>query len=120
MQKVVKPGEDQSLDVWSLPNVEQELTEAQEHQTNAMGLKRTWKYEPPEAEQEEEIVPLTAEDIEQIRQAAYEEGFNQGKEEGFTQGYEEGKTSGHEEGIKLGQEEGLTQGLSRGKAKLIT
>ena len=118
MQKVVKPGEEQSADVWSLPNVEQELTEEQEQQTNAMGLKRTWKFEPPEVEEEEEVVPLTAEDIEQIRQAAYEEGFNQGKEEGFSKGYEEGKASGHEDGVKLGQEEGLTQGLEQGQSQI--
>lgn len=118
MQKVVKPGEEQSADVWSLPNVEQELTEEQEQQTNAMGLKRTWKYEPPEVEEEEEIVPLTAEDIEQIRQAAYDEGFNQGKEDGFAKGYEEGKASGHEEGVTLGQEEGLTQGLEQGQSQI--
>ena len=120
MQKVVKPDEEQSLDVWSVPNVEAELSVEDEEQTNAMGLKRTWKYEPPEVDEEEELVPLTADDIEQIRQAAYDEGFNQGKEDGFAKGYDEGKASGHEEGVKLGQEEGLSKGLEQAQEQIET
>lgn len=101
-------------DLWSIPVVEEAKNTASE-KTNAFGKKSTWKYEPPEENKEEVLAPLTAEDIEAIRQAAHEEGFNQGKEEGFSKGYEEGKSSGHEEGLKLGQEEGLAAGLTEGK-----
>ncbi len=110
---IVKSSEHPETDVWALPSIEKKIDEA-ELKTNALGKKPTWRYEPPE-EVVEEIVPLTAEEIEEIRQAAYEEGFNQGKEEGFATGFEEGKKSGHEEGLKLGHEEGVATGLEQGK-----
>ncbi len=67
---------------------------------------------PPEPE---EIKPLTAEDIEAIRQAAYDEGLTQGKEEGFSQGYGEGREQGYQDGLQQGQAEGRKQGLSEGE-----
>jgi len=111
---VIKPNAEQETDVWSLPSVESEKKPLDET-TNAMGKKPTWRFEPPEETEVEEVIPLTADDIENIRQAAYDEGFNQGKEEGFAKGYDEGKTSGHEEGIKLGHQEGVETGLAEGK-----
>lgn len=115
--EVIKPNTEQDTDVWSLPTVEPENT-VKDEKTNAMGRKPTWRFEPPEDPLEEEIVPLTADDIEQIRQAAFDEGFNQGKEEGFAKGYEEGKVSGHEEGVVSGHEEGLETGLAEGKESI--
>ena len=94
---------EEQADVWPVPNVEKAVDEGQK---NALGLSKTWRYEPPESDEEEEVVPLTAEDIEAIRQAAYEEGFSQGKEEGFAKGYEEGKVAGHNEGLQAGKDEG--------------
>ena len=70
---------------WDLPHVEQPES-TQESKTNALNRRSDWKYEPPE--EPEEIKPPTAEEIEAIRQAAYEEGYNEGKQTGF----EEGKT----------------------------
>jgi len=113
-QKIVKGTDELASDLWSIPHVEQ-AKQANDDKTNAIGKKSTWKYEPPEETELEEPVPLTAEDIEEIRQAAHEEGYNQGKEEGFTKGYEEGKSAGHEEGLKSGHEEGIETGLSEGK-----
>ena len=66
--------------------------------------------------QPEEIKPLTAEDIEQIRQAAYEEGVQQGKEDGFSQGYQEGREQGYQDGMQQGQAEGKKQGLAEGES----
>lgn len=112
--RVIKADQQDDLDVWSLPDVQK--TE-EVSQTNAFGIKANWQYEPPE----EEIIapePLTAEDIEVIRQAAHEEGFNQGKEEGFTKGYEEGKTQGITEGSVQGLEEGKEKGLAEGKEEI--
>jgi flagellar assembly protein FliH len=108
--------EPQSI-LWDLPNVESTLSEEEEKKTNAIGKARTWRYEPPE-EPEPEPTPLTADEIDEIRQAAYDEGFNQGKEEGFSKGYEEGKAQGHEEGLKSGHEEGLSSGLAEGKTEI--
>ncbi len=103
--------------LWDLPDVEMSLSEEDEQKTNALGKNLKWRYEPPEAP-EPEPVPLTAEEIESIRQAAFEEGFNQGKEEGFSKGYEEGKAQGHEDGVKLGHEEGLANGLEQGQTEI--
>jgi len=111
-------ADQQKSDVWSLPDVEATPTPAQENKTNAFGRKTNWHFEPPE--EEIEVQPLTAQDIEAIRQAAHEEGFNQGKEEGFAKGYEEGKSKGHEEGIAQGIEEGNEQGLAQGKESIDT
>ena len=120
MKVTQKPSTRQMLseeqaDVWPVPNVEKAVDEGQK---NALGLSKTWRYEPPESDEEEEVVPLTAEDIEAIRQAAYEEGFSQGKEEGFAKGYEEGKASGHNEGLQAGKDEGLAQGLAQGEEQI--
>lgn len=116
VKNIVKPDEDQQLDVWSLPSVDSEVS-VDDEKTNAFGQKSNWKYEPPE-EAEPEVVPLTAEEIEEIRQAAHDEGFNQGKEEGFSAGFDEGKRGGHEEGVKQGHEEGHAIGLAEGQAEM--
>lgn len=81
--------------------------------TNAINKTSEWKWEPPE--EEEEILPPTAEEIEEIRKAAYEEGFLQGLEEGQIKGHEEGMAKGIEEGQKQGYEQGLTEGLQEGR-----
>lgn len=112
--RIIKATQQDDLDVWSLPNVQNNTATEQVSHTNAFGQKANWRYEPPE----EEIIapkPLTAEDIEAIRQAAHEEGFNQGKEEGFTKGYEEGKAQGLTEGAEQGVAEGKEKGLAEGK-----
>ena len=57
----------------------------------------------------ETVKPLTANDLEQIRQEAYQDGFNQGQREGQKQGVEEGRKvgleKGKEEGLRIGQEQ---------------
>lgn len=92
---------------WELPVVGE--TNVDDGKTNAINRSRTWKYEPPE--EEVEILPPTAEEIEAIRQEAHAEGFEQGKQEGTEQGYQEGLARGQEEGLKAGQEAGHTDGL---------
>ncbi len=114
--RVIKAKQEE-LDVWPLPDVQKKDTSAAQKKTNALGKTANWTYEPPEPEVVEPE-PLTAQDIEEIRQAAHEEGFNQGKEEGFAKGYDEGKATGHEEGKKQGIEEGNTIGLEQGKNEI--
>ncbi len=103
---------DDDVSEWDLPYIEEQKNKSDEP-TNAFNIKPGWKYEPPE--KEEEILPPTAEDIEAIRAAAYEEGFNQGKEKGVAEGNKEGFESGHTEGVSKGTEEGRTAGLEEGK-----
>ena len=113
----VKPDDDQALDVWPFPDISQEKS-LENEKTNALGKKSSWVYEPPEENTAPEVMPLTADEIETIRQAAHDEGFNQGKEEGFSTGFEQGQKAGHEEGIAKGSEEGHEQGLAQGKEEI--
>lgn len=87
------------------------------YKTNALYKKRPEPGERLSAKHEEEVVvkPLTAEDIEQIRQAAFDEGLSQGKEEGFGQGYSEGREQGYQDGMQQGQAEGKKLGLAEGE-----
>ena len=87
------------------------------YKTNALYKKRPEPGERLSAKHDEEVVikPLTADDIEQIRQAAFDEGMSQGKEEGFGQGYNEGREQGYQDGLQQGQAEGKKLGLSEGE-----
>jgi flagellar assembly protein FliH len=104
----------EQVDTWSAPNVQPD-EDTNVSKTNALGQSMNWRYEPPEETEVNEPVPLKAQDIEDIRQAAFEEGFNEGKADGFAKGFDEGKTSGHEAGLISGSEEGVIQGLAEGK-----
>ena len=112
--RIIKADQQETSDVWPLPNVQKEEKLVEKNKTNAFGKKAGWVFEPPE-EDMPEPQPLTVEEIDEIRQAASEEGFNQGKEEGFSKGYEEGKVKGLEEGKIQGIEEGNETGLLQGK-----
>lgn len=72
--------------------------------------------------------PLTASQLEEIRSAAYDEGFIQGEKEGHERGYADGLLKGEAEGLEKGRLEGYEAGLEKGlseakedaKAKLET
>ncbi|PAV27379.1 flagellar assembly protein FliH [Tamilnaduibacter salinus] len=68
---------------------------------------------PYSREEDRSVKPLTAADMEAIRQEAREDGFREGREAGFQQGFDEGKQAGreagHAEGFQTGQEEGRSQ-----------
>ncbi|MFC3095047.1 flagellar assembly protein FliH [Alteromonas sediminis] len=101
---------------WEIPVVEDTNRTTEDKPTNALNKRSDWKYEPPE--KDEEVRPPTAEEIEAIRQAAYDEGLAQGKEEGHAEGFEEGKSEGFEQGLKEGQEQGSQSGFETGKAEV--
>lgn len=92
---------------WSIPTVAQQ--EELASGTNAINKKPGWQYEPPE--EEVELKPLTAQDIEEIRQSAYQDGLAQGHEEG----YEKGHAEGYEAGFEKGESEGKVEGVGQGK-----
>lgn len=81
---------------WQLPNMDSDCPV----KSNAYNI--TTRPAPRVADlvgdEDEEIKPLTAEDLEAIREAAYKEGFQQGVEEGKKQGYEQGYNQGMAEG----------------------
>ncbi len=65
--------------------------------------------------EERNVRPLTAGEVERIRQEAWEEGHREGKTEGYDKGYREGHEAGHadgrEQGVAEGREEGRAQAL---------
>lgn len=109
---------EQQLQHWHTPD----LTNEASHDTgrsNALNITLPQTRKAREELEEELVVkPLTADDIEQIRQAAYDEGFAEGKEEGFGKGYGEGREQGVQDGLLQGQAEGKKQGLAQGEEEL--
>jgi flagellar assembly protein FliH len=108
---------------WHLPDVEDEF-KSNEGKTTAMGKPLDWYYDKaqrelePSEEPEEELRPLTAEEIEEIRQAAYEEGILQGHNDGFEKGHLEGQEKGYIDGMEKGREEGFQSGMAEGKENI--
>ncbi|MFM2482635.1 flagellar assembly protein FliH [Celerinatantimonas sp. YJH-8] len=95
-----------------------------EPKENAFNRQSTW-YQDGEpvvdsVEEPEEIKPLTIEDIEEIRQAAYEEGFAEGQAAGHQQGLEAGRLEGLAQGHKEGTAQGLKEGLEQGQQQIET
>ncbi|USD65976.1 flagellar assembly protein FliH [Vibrio sp. SCSIO 43136] len=108
----LRPDEDQAIPeahTWGLPDYTAETKS--EARDTAMNYDPTWApiVKEPEPEEPE---PLTEEQLEAIKQSAYQEGMVQGQEAGFKQGYEKGK----EEGMAAGHAEGLEQGQADGVA----
>jgi flagellar assembly protein FliH len=65
-------------------------------------------------EEERDIKPLTAGDITDIRQAAYDDGYREGRDSGYKAGFEEGQAQGHTEGLESGLTEGREKGATQG------
>ncbi len=110
------------LEEWVAPDVTKSKKSEFVGKTNFMGTPLEQLYSKAlvqeTVEEEEEIKPLTAEEIEQIRQDAYNEGFELGKTEGYQSGEAQGKLEGHEQGVKQGHEEGYLAGLEQGQAHI--
>ncbi|CAG8998385.1 MAG: hypothetical protein CENE_00331 [Candidatus Celerinatantimonas neptuna] len=108
--------DEKEVDEYPLPDFGQP-----DHHSSTNAFEHRWykdnQPQAPEAGDEPELKPLTIDDIEKIRQAAYEEGFAEGREAGYqkglSQGHEEGSTKGREEGVQQGLKEGLEQGQSQ-------
>ncbi|MFT4993982.1 MAG: flagellar assembly protein FliH [Paraglaciecola sp.] len=98
---------------WDLPYVEDTNQALDLKTSNALNHRSDWKYEPPE--EEVDILPPTAQEIEEIRAAAQADGFAQGEQEGLAQGLAEGRKQGQEEGHIIGLEEGAEQGMASGE-----
>lgn len=73
-------------------------------------------------DEELDLKPLTAEDLENIRQAALEDGAREGRAKGHKDGFEQGRKEGHkaarEEGFKEGEKAGLEAGRASSKTEL--
>jgi flagellar assembly protein FliH len=104
---------------WSWPDMGEAKASA-EPRGNALGYRFPEPEPEPvvELEAEPEPEPLTAEALEAIRQAAYDEGIAEGRAKGFEQGREEGRLKGLQEGHAAGLEQGLEQGLAEGRERI--
>lgn len=86
---------------WILPDMEDRRNE-QEFAIASPDTPRPFHasaIEDEAAQEEETVAPLTAEEVEAIRQAAHEEGYAEGK----TAGYSDGKQQGYREGYASGE-----------------
>ena len=70
---------------------------------------------PGMTQAEEDVKPLTAEDLEAIHNEAYQDGYN----EGFELGKKEGMDQGAREGYRLGEEEGRAAGRETGHQQAL-
>ena len=95
----IPPGELSAYERWELPNLGDNNTAPSNRQVPV---------------KKEKIKPLTAEDIEKIRQQAYDAGF----EEGRVAGEDSGRKEGIEQGKLQGHKEGLAQGLKDGQSQI--
>lgn len=93
--------------------------------TNAFGYRRNW-YDEDQVVQEneqkvEEELPkgLSLEELEEIRTAAYDDGFEEGKELGYKEGLAKGIADGEVKGFEEGKQKGYSEGLLLGE-QLIT
>ncbi|MDP5143168.1 flagellar assembly protein FliH [Rheinheimera baltica] len=103
---------------WQTPELTDERT-LKTSRTNALNKTQPIAKTVRALEEDELVIkPLTADDIEQIRQAAYDEGVTEGKEDGFSKGYAEGREQGQQDGFNQGQAEGKKQGLVEGQDEL--
>ena len=111
----VRPEDDSQVQTWGWPDMEVETSAG----SNALGLMPDWYRQEQEAElpiEEEEPTPsITAEELEAIRQAAWEEGMAEGHAAGFAKGLEEGKLEGLQQGHQAGLEQGKEDGLAMGQ-----
>ncbi|WP_290611018.1 flagellar assembly protein FliH [Arsukibacterium sp. UBA3155] len=115
------PDQAEQIKHWHTPDLTADAR-SQDTRTNALNLQRPDSKRVADDETEEtlEIKPLTADDIEQMRQAAHDEGMLQGKEEGFAKGYSEGREQGQQDGLKQGLAEGKKQGLADAATEIDT
>ena len=116
-----KPVEGEALDEllksWPIPDVSEDPRKLSGRST-AFGQPLEQVYQKqshmpqaePETQEPEDFPTLTLEELEQIRQDAYEEGIKQGHEQGYIEGFDKGVTDGKEAGYKEGVELGKTQG----------
>ncbi len=102
---------------WDLPDVTQ-ISNSEREKALQLRQQQDDLLQESEPEEPPESYTMTAEALEEIRQAAYEEGFEQGQQEGYQKGHPEGLAAGHQEGLDKGLEEGRQQGLAQGQAEI--
>ncbi|CAH9054334.1 hypothetical protein PSECIP111951_01014 [Pseudoalteromonas holothuriae] len=128
-----RPVEGEALDEllknWPIPDVSEDPRKYSGRST-AFGKPLEQVYQKPEKKpkdsdsQEPEFPTLTLEELEQIRQDAYDEGIKQGHEQGYIDGFDkgvsEGKEAGYKEGVEIGKQQGEDEAKPLIEEKLQT
>jgi flagellar assembly protein FliH len=102
---------------WNAPDFTNEKA-PEESETTLFGKPANWYGKAKADPIAEETKPLTLDDIEAIRQSAYEDGFNEGKQEGYEAGLISGTEEGEKQGYQAGFEKGQAEGLEQGKVTI--
>lgn len=101
---------------WELPHLEG--SKPKENSGPAILVQKETVVTTEEVDQDTLVYePLTAAQLEEIRSAAYDEGFIQGEEEGHKKGHSDGFAKGEVDGFEKGHEEGSLQGVEEGKVQ---
>lgn len=101
--ELTPPEEMTAYERWILPDMEDRSNE-QQFAIASPDNPRPMHWDEAEEDavpEEETVAPLTAEEVEAIRQAAHDEGYAEGK----AAGYSDGKTQGYREGYASGEAE---------------
>ncbi|MGI2171657.1 flagellar assembly protein FliH [Shewanella sp. MF05960] len=96
---------------WQLPDITRDKSQ---DPSNMFG-KSSEPYQTKPVTAEKSMAPPTMAQIEDIRAAAEQEGFEQGKQDGYQQGLEQGRLEGLEQGHSEGFTQGEQQGLEAGQ-----
>ncbi|MFY8349937.1 flagellar assembly protein FliH [Pseudoalteromonas sp. SSM20] len=109
------------LESWPIPDVKDERRNLTGRST-AMGMSLDQLYQKQHKQEveepEEEFTPLSIQEIEQIREEAYQEGHAEGKEAGYQEGFDQGKLEGAQKGYEEGLEQGKQEGLELAKPEV--
>lgn len=106
--------EKEDLELWDWPDYEQDFPQKE----TAVSYSTPNENKPEDELSEEEVSPLTVQELDELHQQAKEEGFALGKEEGFSVGKEEGVAQGIEEGKEQGLAQGYAEGYAAGQSKV--
>ncbi|MGO2513211.1 FliH/SctL family protein [Marinomonas polaris] len=101
---------------WELPHLENNKPNASSGP--ALLIQKNTSFTTEEVDEDSLIYePLTASQLEEIRSAAYDEGFIQGEEEGHKKGHSDGFAKGEVDGFEKGHQEGRSIGIDEGLAQ---
>jgi len=107
----LRPGKDLEQDdaqKWGLPDYSDTHQDAK---VSALNYDPAWAPSFEDTKEEEPQIPME-EQLNILREEAYQQGLHQGQEAGFKQGYEKGKEEGYQAGHDEGHQEGNNAGLA--------
>lgn len=122
--KMFRPNDEQLelLKRWYAPDVSKPLDQ---EATNAFGMTAADIAKQQSStsvgsveEQEHQAATVTAQDLEQIRHSAHQEGQEQGYKKGHESGLINGHDEGYQQGLEQGKLDGHQQGYDQGKSEV--